>query len=189
MDNFMDKLPANLSANLINLRKSRGLSQVQLAQRAQIPRSTLTYLESGESNPSLQNLAKVSWALQVSIQELIGRPIQEDQLIKAQDVPLQNRLHVQIEKLLPDPIVGMEIDRMTFAGGGHLKGIPHTENTKEYLYCEKGAVRVHINKQQFDLSSGDIFSFRGDRPHTYENLHKVKKTICFSVVVLAQNYM
>ena len=92
---------------------------------------------------------------------------------------------MHIEKLLPDPIPGMEIDRMIFQGGSSLKGTPHIPRTKEYLYCSKGSIRVYVSKKQFDLSQGDVLAFPGDEAHAYKNLSPSKLAIGFSVVVFA----
>lgn len=187
MDNLIDSLAKNLAENLIMIRKKSGMSQVQLAKKANIPRSTLTYIESGESNPSLANLAKVSSALQISVEELIAKPRENTKLIKACDVPVVTKFksQVSVEKLLPDPIPGMEIDRMTFVPGGRLKGAPHISRTKEYLYCSEGSVFVYVSKKQFELKKGDVLAFPGDEPHAYHNGSSTKKAVCFSVVVFA----
>ena len=183
----MDILAKHLASNIILLRRKLGLSQVQLSQKAGIPRSTLTYIESGESNPSLSNLAKISGALQVSVEELISQPQSNTRLLKSKDVPveLKSKNQVTVEKLLPDPIPGMEIDRMTLIPGGRLKGTPHIARTKEYLYCSSGKIAVYVNRTKYDLEAGDVLAFPGDEPHAYENASKAKKATCFSVVVFA----
>lgn len=187
MDNITESLAKNLAENLIAIRKKSGLSQVQLALKADIPRSTLTYIESGESNPSLSNLAKISSALQISVEELIAKTRASIKLIKASDIPvvIKSKSQVSVEKLLPDPIPGMEIDRMTFAPGGRLKGTPHITRTKEYFYCSEGSVNIYVGKNQFEVKKGDVLVFPGDEPHAYHNLSSNKKAVCFSVVVFA----
>ena len=187
MDNLITNLSQNLAENLIQIRKKSGMSQVQLAAKASIPRSTLTYIESGESNPSLANLAKISSALQISVEELIAKPRESTKLIKASDVPVISRTNSQVlvEKILPDPIPGMEIDRMILKPSGRLKGTPHINRTKEYLYCSNGAVKVYVGKKKFDLDKGDVLAFPGDESHAYHNASSSKKAVCFSVVVFA----
>ena len=69
----MDDSAANLAANLRRLREARALSQQQMARLAGIPRPTWASLEAGGSNPTLGVLTRVAAALQVSIEELIGR--------------------------------------------------------------------------------------------------------------------
>lgn len=183
----MDILAKNLADSVVELRRKHGLSQMQLAKKAGLPRSTLTYIESGTSNPSLTSLAKLSNALQVSVEELISRPKAYVQLIKSADIAVQwkSKKQVRVEKLLPDPIPGMEIDRMALAPGSRLKGTPHIARTKEYLYCTSGSILVYVNKAQYILEEGDVITFPGDEPHTYANQSHSKKAVGFSVVVFA----
>src|SRR3569832_2219822 len=51
---------SHLARNLVNLRRTRGLTQDMLARDAGVPRSTVANLESGEGNPSLAVLVKVA---------------------------------------------------------------------------------------------------------------------------------
>jgi len=189
MDNMMDILPKHLASNIISLRKKQSLSQMQLAKKADMPRSTLTYIESGESNPSLSNLVKLSNALHISVEELISSPQSSTKLIKASEVPIQMKANeqIQIEKILPDPIPGMEIDKMILAPGSRFKGTPHISRTKEYLYCNSGSIKVYVSRKQYVLNKGDVLVFPGDEAHAYENPSPSKKAIGFSVVVFAPN--
>lgn len=186
MAEVLHSISRYLAQNLVLLRSKRELSQLALSKLAGVPRSTITHLESGEGNPSLQNLVRVAGALQVSIEELLSRPRADCKLIKAQDVPKHRRAQsmAQVSKLLPDPIPGMELDRMEIEPGGRMGGIPHTSHTKEYLVCIQGVVEVQVAGERFEVSPGDVLAFPGDQPHSYRNLSKGKAD-CFSVVVLA----
>lgn len=53
------------------LRKERGLSQVELAAKVGIDRSYMGFLERGERNPSLEVIAKIAEALNVTPDELL----------------------------------------------------------------------------------------------------------------------
>ena len=66
MANSLRSLSEHLASNLIELRRRRGMTQATLSKLAGLPRSTLTYLESGEGNPPLKNLASVAAALHFS---------------------------------------------------------------------------------------------------------------------------
>ncbi len=143
-------------------------------------------MESGEGNPSLQTLARVSASLQVSIEELLNRPRASCKHIKVSDVPKLKRSQglVTVFKLLPDPIPGMEIDRMELEPGARMGGIPHVTNTKEYLVCMKGAIQVAVSGDKYNLNEGDILAFPGDQTHSYFNSGE-GRAICISVVTLA----
>lgn len=181
-----NELTSYLAQNLQELRQKRGLSQLQLAKIAGIPRSSVTYMESGSGNPSLLNLSALAAGLQVSIEELLARPRPQVQLIKAEDVPTQSRSNggTKIFKLLPDKIPGMEIDRLELSPGVRMGGIPHVANSKEYLYCVKGKVVVSVNHERYLLKEGDVLAFPGDQSHVYYNEGRIT-AVCLSVVTLA----
>ncbi len=186
MVNDLARVSKHLAANIQALRRSRNLSQGSLAKLASVPRSTVTYLESGRGNPSLQNLIRVADALQVSIEELIQKPRSNCQLIRKSEIPAHKRANgmATVFKLLPDPIPAMELDRMELLPGGRMGGVPHTPNTKEYLICISGSVEIMVNGAKYNVSAGDVLAFSGDQPHSYSNPGKFK-TECVSVVVLA----
>jgi len=177
-------LSEHLAASLIELRASRGITQDQLAKLANIPRSTVTHLESGSGNPTLDNLVKVAAALQVSVEELLSPRRANCKLIKSRDLNKTKRGSTLLIRLLPDAIPGMVIDRMEIEEGGRLGGIPHVQGTKEYFTCFQGDVTVHVASERYRVQEGDVLAFPGDQAHSYSNTGS-QKAICLSVVALA----
>lgn len=59
-----------VGANIRRLRKSMGLSQEALAQKAGMSMRFLAGLDRGEENPSLTYLVKLAYALEVSPADL-----------------------------------------------------------------------------------------------------------------------
>jgi transcriptional regulator with XRE-family HTH domain len=180
-------LAEHLAKNLLTLRRLRNLSQSALAKQSGIPRSTLTNIESGTANPSLKIMAKLAETLQVSIEELLSQPRSACTHIKAEDVPFAARgLDAgRLYKLLPDPIPGMEIDRLELKEGCTFAGVPHVANTKEYLTVIQGNLRISVAGEQYELKPGDVLAFPGDQKHSYCNTG-TGLAICISVVVLAR---
>ena len=181
-----ESLSRHLAQNLMTLREKRGLTQAGLAKLAQIPRSTVTHLESGHGNPSLSNLARIAAALQVTIEELLARPRARCMLVRASDLPAQKRSQgvATVFKLLPDPIPGMEIDRIELEPQGRMGGIPHVGGTKEYLTVVQGEITVQVAGESYSVGPGDLLAFPGDQAHSYQN-SGAKKAVGFSVVALA----
>lgn len=63
-----------LSKKIKTLRMQSGLSQDQMARKANIPYSTYLKIENGTTpNPSIQNVLNIAEALNISIDDLIGR--------------------------------------------------------------------------------------------------------------------
>lgn len=185
MDKALDELSSFLAQNVIALRTSRNMTQAALAKLAELPRSTVAYVESGAGNPSLQNLTRLARALQVSLEELLSPPRGRYKLIRAWEVKEQIKGRaVHVFDLLPDPVPGMHIDRMEFEPKGRMGGTPHIQGTKEYLTCLQGEVTVRTGGEVFRVQKGDVLAFPGDQPHGYENTGS-GRALCLSVVVLA----
>jgi transcriptional regulator with XRE-family HTH domain len=53
---------------LVAARIEAGMTQIELARAASVPRSTVTRLESGEGNPTIATLQKLAGALNVQFQ-------------------------------------------------------------------------------------------------------------------------
>src|SRR5262249_19003751 len=133
-----DSVAKRLGENMRTLREARTLTQAQISKLAGLPRATLSNLETGMGTPTLSVLHRVANALQVSIEELIAEPRGGARHYPKGSLPVRARGGVEIQRLLPDPIPGMELDRMTFPPSSQLTGIPHTPGAREYLICESG---------------------------------------------------
>jgi transcriptional regulator with XRE-family HTH domain len=176
---------ARLAANIGQLREARGVTQQQMARLAGVPRATWANLESGNANPTLSVLHRAAAALQVTMEELIRAPRPAVKHFPASAVPVKVRGSVAIRKLLPDPIPGMEIDRMELPAGARLVGIPHVPGTTEYLTCERGTLVLVASGESWTLAPGDVVVFRGDQRHSYANPGD-RPAVGYSVVVLAR---
>jgi DNA-binding XRE family transcriptional regulator len=53
---------------LRNLRKQKGLTQAQLAIKASVPRTTITKIESGNYNPTINTLMSIASAMDKKLQ-------------------------------------------------------------------------------------------------------------------------
>jgi XRE family transcriptional regulator, regulator of sulfur utilization len=184
MDEEFKGLAQHLAHNLIELRQRRNMTQEALAKMVGLPRSTIANLESGEGNPSLTNLARLSQALQIPIENLLTPKRAACKLIAANDIPVQERSQgqVKIYKLLPDHLPNMDIDRIEISPGSQMKGVPHPQGTKEYFHCLQGEMTVSVLGNQYTVKKGDVLAFPGETNHVYLNKGK---TIAIGVSVVA----
>ena len=161
------------------------MSQQQMADLSGLPRPTWASLESGGANPTLAVLSKAATALQVSIEELIGTPRSEIELIRAADVKTKRRGQARIRPLVPDALPGLEFSRMELEPGGRMVGVPHKAGTREYLTCERGSIELIVSGKHWLLDEGDMLVFRGDQRHSYRNPDPRKIAVAVSVVLFA----
>jgi transcriptional regulator with XRE-family HTH domain len=174
-----------LGQNIRQLRGARGLTQAQIAKLAGLPRATWANLETGAANPTLAVLARVATALQVTLEELIAAPRAAVQHYPRGSLPTRLRGEVEVRRLLPDAIPGMEIERMALPPRARLVGVPHTPGTREYFACEAGEIELVAAGERWRLASGDTVAFRGDQRHSYFN-PGATRAVGYSVVVLAR---
>lgn len=67
MDNYFLE---SLGSKIKILRKSRGVSQEDLANQSEITRTYLTQIENGKVNPSIGKIKKISENLNISLCEM-----------------------------------------------------------------------------------------------------------------------
>ena len=174
----------HLADNIKGIREARGLSQAQIAKAAGVPRATWTHLESGAANPTLTVLIKVATALQVRLDELLAPPRQPARHLRADELPARHKGDVAIRKLLPEPLPGLDLERMVLPPGARMAGVPHTPGTREYLTCERGIVELAVGGERYRLAEGDVVSFRGDQRHGYHN-PGTQTSIAYSAIAFA----
>lgn len=180
----MSQVSANLACNIRELREQLGLSQQQIAKVAQLPRPTWANLESGEANPTVAVLTRVAAALSVRIEELLAAPKATARYFSAETLPTRRRGDVAIRSLLPEPVPGLELERMTLPPLAQQVGTPHGKGTREYLICEVGELQLSASGNTFLLQAGDVLIFRGDQKHSYKNVGR-GRAVAYSVVTLA----
>ncbi|MHA6485231.1 helix-turn-helix domain-containing protein [Paenibacillus sp. strain BS8-2] len=77
----MSDIGRQIGENIRLARKSKGLSQEQLALRAEINASYMGQVERGEKNPTIDVLGKIALAMNTPLEELVqlGTPSRMDQ--------------------------------------------------------------------------------------------------------------
>ena len=64
---------SRVGLNLQALRRARGLSQEELAHRAEVHQTYLSGVERGRRNPSVMVLQRIATALDADVEELVRR--------------------------------------------------------------------------------------------------------------------
>lgn len=178
-DSIADRLARNIRA----LREARGITQLQAARAANMPRATWGHLESGSANPTLAVLRRVSQALQVSIEELVAPPREATKKFTADELPTRGNALARVRTIVPEPVGGLQFERIELAANARFTGVPHRAGTREYLACERGIINVFVGGERWSVSAGEVLCFRGDQRHSYVN-DQSETAVGFSVVVI-----
>src|SRR5580700_7708126 len=89
-----------IAASLRRERRRTGLSLTEVARRAGIAKSTLSQLESGTGNPSLETLWAICVALDAPFSRLLDPPRPHIQVIRADEGPTVSAAHANYQATL-----------------------------------------------------------------------------------------
>jgi transcriptional regulator with XRE-family HTH domain len=145
-----------LAANLRRLRIARRLSLSELARATGMSKATLSSVESGRSNPTVETLASLASALRVSLGELLEEP------------PLGEIRVVRVGRLDRVEEAGVALSERTW-GPHHVdEGEPAAAGTRAGVYVLEGKLIAGPVERVTELGAGDYASFPVDVPHLYE---------------------
>lgn len=169
---------APLAAVAASLRRERvraSLSLAELARRAGIAKSTLSQLEAGTGNPSLETLWSLSVALDVPFARLIDPPRPPVQLIRAGHGPaVASQQSDYVATLLAScpPHARRDIYRVTVQPGAPRTSEPHMPGVVEHVMLGTGRALVGPAQDPVELHPGDYLAYPGDQPHIFQALER-----------------
>ena len=175
----MDSLEsALLGAEIRKLRKARGMSLAQLAERIKRSISFISQLERGNAEPAISDLKAIAQALVVPLGWFfLADSVPATERGKVVRAAGRRRLGTTttgwVEELLSPDIGGaFETFLCTFEPGVELKK-PTQRATEEEGYVVRGALDLWIGKKRFQLNTGDSFRivnepFRWANPHAHD---------------------
>lgn len=162
-----------IAAALRRERERHGLSLAELARRAGIAKSTLSQLESGSGNPSVETLWSLAVALDVPFARLVDPPAAPVQLVRFADRPvLRSGVSSFTSALLAacPPGARRDLHLMTAEPGSVRAAEAHIVGAVEHVIVMSGRWSVGPLDQLAVLEPGDYLRFAADQPHRYEAL-------------------
>src|SRR5271165_752910 len=162
-----------IAASLRRERRRTGLSLTEVARQAGIAKSTLSQLESGTGNPSVETLWALAVALGVPFSRLVDPPQRTIQVIRAGegDVVHAERADYQATLLAScPPGARRDIYRICAQPGPPREALPHPPGTVEHVVLSTGRALVGPSDDPVELSPGDYVLYRGDVPHVFAAL-------------------
>ncbi len=162
-----------IAASLRRERARVGLSLTEVARRAGIAKSTLSQLESGTGNPSVETLWALGVALGVPFSRLVEPPRRVIQVIRAGEGPVVHaeRADYQATMLAScPPGARRDIYRIRAQPGPPRASQPHMPGTMEHLVLSTGRVLAGPTGEAVELWPGDYVTYPGDVPHIFDAL-------------------
>lgn len=161
-------LSAAIAAQLRLRRTQRGLSAAELARQAGLSKATVSALEAGRANPTVDTLDALAVALRVPLTDLLTRGTDPGPLLL---------------RGTPMPDLGPARELLRRIGGGNsvemwrlrlppqtqVDGVAHSPGTTEILLVGSGTVTAGPAAELAALGAGDLLAFAGDQAHLYRS--------------------
>jgi transcriptional regulator with XRE-family HTH domain len=164
---------AVIAASLQRERRRSGLSLAEVARRAGIAKSTLSQLESGTGNPSIETLWALCVALDVPFARLVEPPPPTVRVIRAGEGPTvaaERADYVATVLASCPPHARRDIYRIWAQPGTSRDSDPHMPGVIEHVVLSAGRALVGLADDPVELGPGDYIAYPGDLPHVFEAL-------------------
>jgi XRE family transcriptional regulator, regulator of sulfur utilization len=169
MPNARDAITSAELARLIGervrgLRVARGWSLSSLAVRAHLGKATLSQIESGNRNPTIETLYAIAAQLQIGLSELLtesGAAPAAAPTVKGKAV------EATLVAAYDDAAFTTEIYRLRIRPGRTQVSPGHGPGVVEHLLVTAGAIRVGPVEQPSEVSAGADLIWEPTGPHSY----------------------
>jgi quercetin dioxygenase-like cupin family protein len=159
-----------IGRKLHELRRERGMSLREAAQRSGLSASFISLVERGETEIAISRLVRLTDAYGTLVADLLADadPV-NDSLLRSLD---EGRHIVEAGGdvdvvYIPAPDWSAQPFMVTLKPGAHMDDIAHTG--QEFLHCLSGNPKVEVNGRAYELRPGDTVFIPRRAQHSYSN--------------------
>ncbi|WP_414169551.1 helix-turn-helix domain-containing protein [Streptoverticillium reticulum] len=160
---------ATVGAQVRRLRAFRELSLAELSRLSGVSRATLSGIESGRGNPTIETISAIAVALRLPLGDLLVDVVPQTPVLRRGTAEPEKSKQELLERIGAGGL--SEIWRVRIARAGHRIDSPaHGKGTVERIVVLRGALRVGPVDAPVELGEGDFVTFSADVEHFYEAL-------------------
>lgn len=152
---------AEVGRRLRALRLARGISLSELARQAGLGKGTLSELESGRRNPTLDTLFAVTSALRLPLSAALP-PAEE---------PPPDAVGTAVRAWLVEQLTGTDVYRLRVDPGQVQRSDAHAPGVREQVLVVRGLLRLADGATE--LGPGQSLEYAGDASHLWEAVEPV----------------
>ncbi|MCI6242140.1 MAG: cupin domain-containing protein [Agathobacter sp.] len=161
----------NIGQRMKELRIQYGLTQQELADRAELTKGFISQLERNQNSPSVGTLLDIIQCLGTTPAEFFADEEPEQIVFKAEDFfeKTDEERNRNVEWIVPNAQKNqMEPVRLTLHAGGTSEiHLPH--EGEEFGYVIKGTIRIHYGAMTAIARAGETFYYKAGKKHYLEN--------------------
>lgn len=161
---------ALVARNVRWFRQERAVSLGELARRSGLSKQTLSKIEQGEGNPTVETLSLLGAALDVPVRRLLtewGTPVFVQRQHEGEWVDGDGWSERLLDEVYGSGYVRTLVLRLERSKKEPKVIDPHPSGTLHHLYVITGKLRTGPLSEPVDLAAGDFVRFPGDIPHRH----------------------
>lgn len=166
-----DAQDAGIAEQIRELRKLRGLTQSELAEKSGLATNTLSLIERKETSPTVSTLQKIASALDVNLDNLFS-PLQvrpEISYTKTYQRKFTDVSQGSLANLAPGFPGGDFYSLYLIMEPGAKSGSDVHHPGQEFVFCVKGQLLYLVKKRAYLLEPGDSLMIDSSLPHRWQN--------------------
>lgn len=179
----MDELGDRIARAMRRERERLHVSAAELARRAGVSKATVSQLEAGGANPSVETLWAIATALEVPFSVFVEDTAPRPRLVRAGASTGIRSADSPYEALLlsaGSPRVRRDLYIVRAEPGEPRHSAPHPRGTVEHLVVVSGRAVAGPTGEPFELMPGDYLRYPGDAPHVFEALEPHTSAVLLS---------
>jgi transcriptional regulator with XRE-family HTH domain len=173
-----------LGARIRTIRRARGQTLRQLADRAGVTESFLSQVEREVASPSIATVQRVAHALDLSIAELFAEEPAAGRVVRRED---RRRVAYPglkaVDEFLTSNVAGrLQVILSSIEPGGGTGAEPYTHDSdEEVVVVLEGVLDVWVADEHYVLHEGDALTFPSRLPHRNTNNGTLAATVLFCI--------
>ena len=162
----------HLGNKLRRMRQARGLTAVELAQRARVTTGFISQLEHSQTVPSLQTLQRIAAVLGVSLTYFFLEENMQPQVVRKQERQIIHLGHDGscVSLLSPQPARHLELALFELPPGAVSWSTARSHAGQQCHLLLQGTVRADYGDKTYHLEEGDSILWEGTLPYRLENI-------------------
>lgn len=159
-----------VARNVRRFRLERAMSLGELARRSGLSKQTLSKIENGEGNPTVETLALLGTALDMPARRLLtewGTPVYVQRHDEGEWFATGSRSERLLDETYGSGYVRTLVLRLERGEQDPDPIDAHTSGTLHHIYVISGKLRTGPLGDPVDLAAGDFVRFPGDVPHRH----------------------
>lgn len=160
-----------LAQNVKRARARREISLSELARLSGVSKATLSQLETGSGNPTIETVFSLSRALALPISELLEKQASEGMtVVRGADAEVLSGAGVDLRPLQIVETGGVifEVYDQQVRADSRQDSLGHAG--REHTVVQGGRLGVRVDGQDAELGPGDYVAFDAALPHSYTAL-------------------